>query len=411
LNSKLKLLFVSRDTFPPFRVDVKVLFGQELAGRGWLIDWLLQSEAHCERAYQTVWSGGRVWVGKTVMGETRIKRLRKYIHGILHDCKILRLSLLNRYDFIQIKDKFISPLTAILASKLFGSSFLYWLSYPFPESNLYAVKTNTARYPAFYYIRGQLTRFLLYKVIMQKAEHIFVQSEQMKKDIALMGIPEKKMTAVPMGVNLDDIPYHLPDHPEPAKEKIVLYLGTLEKIRRLDFLIRVFEKVLQRHPEAQLHLVGRGNDPSDEDFLREETFKLGIQDSVFFKGFLPMHEAWKLVSQAQVCASPFYPTPILNSTSPTKIVEYMAMGKPVVANDHPEQRLVISESGAGQCVPYTVEAFADAISDLLGNPEKAAEMGRRGRFYVERKRTYKTIADLVETEYLYLFRDRRYTKT
>ena len=372
-----------------------------------MIDWLLQSEAHCDRAYQTIWSGGRVWVGKTVMGETRIKRLGKYIHGIIHDFKILRLSLINRYDFIQVKDKFISPLTAILASKLFGASFLYWLSYPFPESNLYAVKTNTARYPVFYYIRGQLTRFLLYKVIMPKAEHIFVQSEQMKRDIALMGIPERKMTAVPMGVSLEKIPYHLPGPPETAK-KIVLYLGTLEKIRRLDFLIKVFEQVLQRHPEAQLHLVGRGNDPADEDFLREEACKLGIQDAVFFKGFLPMHEAWKLVSQAQVCASPFYPTPILNSTSPTKIVEYMAMGKPVVANDHPEQRLVISESGAGHCVPYNVEAFADAISDLLENPEKATEMGRRGRLYVERKRTYETIADLVETEHLHLLGDRRY---
>ena len=40
------------------------------------------------------------------------------------------------------------------------------------------------------------------KIIMPMAEHVFVQSEKMKKDIALMGIPERKMTAVPMGICL-----------------------------------------------------------------------------------------------------------------------------------------------------------------------------------------------------------------
>ncbi len=42
---------------------------------------------------------------------------------------------------------------------------------------------------------------------------------------------------------------------------------------------------------------------------------------------------------------------ILRAASPTKLVEYMAMGKAVVANDHPEQKRVIEESGAGYCVP------------------------------------------------------------
>ncbi len=75
------------------------------------------------------------------------------------------------------------------------------------------------------------------------------------------------------------------------------------------------------------------------------------------------------------------------------------MNRPVVANDHPEQKLVIDDSGVGLCVPYDEQAFSDAIVTLLEQPEMAEEMGRKGRAYVERTRSYERIADLVEYSY------------
>ncbi len=78
----------------------------------------------------------------------------------------------------------------------------------------------------------------------------------------------------------------------------------------------------------------------------------------------------------------------------------MAVGKAVVANDHPEQSLVISESKAGICVPYEEDAFAQAILHLLNHPEEVKKMGIRGREYVEKHRSYEQIADLVERKLL-----------
>ena len=105
------------------------------------------------------------------------------------------------------------------------------------------------------------------------------------------------------------------------------------------------------------------------------------------------------VKNADVCVSPFYPTPVLNSTSPTKLVEYMYMEKAVVASDHPEQRLVLSESGGGICVPYEEKSSSKAVVELLQNPELAREMGSRGRRYVEKHRTYGKIASSLEDSY------------
>jgi glycosyltransferase involved in cell wall biosynthesis len=76
----------------------------------------------------------------------------------------------------------------------------------------------------------------------------------------------------------------------------------------------------------------------------------------------------------------------------------MAMGKAVVANDHPEQRLVIEQSRAGTCVPWSEQAFAAEIVRLLLSPSLRHEMGERGRDYAIRHRSYEVIADAVEKD-------------
>lgn len=401
-KSKLRFLFVSSDKFPPFRVDVRVLFGKELVERGHIIEWLLQSDETVHSAYQTEWSGCKVYVGPTDNGTSIGSRLRKNLYDIFHDFKMFRVLQKSRYDFILIKDKFISGLMAIVASKIYKIKFIYWLSFPVPEFYLYELRGGRARYPLIYWIRGHFSRILLYRMIMPFSHHIFVQSEQMKRDIMVEGISEENMTSVPMGISIKETPFfgYEPKQDEPNKKKIVLYLGTLTKARKMDFLIRVFEKVLRGDKNVKLHLVGGGEDPSDEQILKDEAKRLGIESAVFLTGFVPQQEAWAYVKEADVCVSPYYPTPILNSTSPTKLIEYMAMGKAVVANDHPEQRLVISESKAGICVSYEESAFAEAILHLLNHPNEAKEMGIRGREYVEKYRSYEQIADLVERKLL-----------
>jgi glycosyltransferase involved in cell wall biosynthesis len=397
-KTPVRLLVVSSDTYPPFRVDVAVLYGQELVRRGHRIDWILQSEEVCHRSYETTWSGCKVWVGPTDTGQTLFQRVRKHVRGICHDMKLLGLVRRNSYDVIEVKDKFVSGLFALVAKRLYKTRFVYWLSYPFPEEYLLRAADGTARYPFLSRIRGQAFRTLLYKVLLPAADHVFVQSEQMRRDIAREGIPLDKMSAVPMGIDAKKFAeFRSPAAPviDPA-EPSILYLGTLSRVRRLDFLLRVLVAVRKHVDGAKLYLVGRGDDPTDEQFLKSEAARLGIESSVVFVGQLPQARALEYVRDAAVCVSPFFPTPILNSTSPTKLVEYMAMGKAVVANDHPEQRLVLEQSGAGLCVPWSEEAFASAIVELLRSPARRQELGERGRDYATRHRSYEVIAVAVE---------------
>jgi glycosyltransferase involved in cell wall biosynthesis len=399
----LRLLVVSSDTFPPRRVDVSVLFGEQLSARGHRIDYILQSEQPCSAAYVANWGGGRVWVGPTNPGTSLLSRISKHARGIVHDLVLFKRLRSGDYDVIEVKDKFISGLFALLAARIYRKRFVFWLSYPMAEEYLLRAREGTARYPLLYVIRGAVSSFLLYRILLPAADHVFVQSEQMRRDVAQRGVALARMTAVPMGIKPETFSAFAGATERvlmPPGVPCLLYLGTLNKVRRLDFLVRVLAKVRVRSPETRLYIVGGGDDASDEQLLIQEARRLGVVSALVLVGQLPQAQALRYVQEADVCVSPFFPTPILNSTSPTKLVEYLAMGKAVVANDHPEQRLVLEASGGGYCVPWDEDAFAAAVTKLLADPEAAARMGQRGRQYVLEHRSYAKIAALVETVFL-----------
>jgi glycosyltransferase involved in cell wall biosynthesis len=159
-------------------------------------------------------------------------------------------------------------------------------------------------------------------------------------------------------------------------------------------------KVRQEIADAKLYLVGAGDDPADEQLLVAEATRLDVLHAVVFVGQLPRDKAFEYVLDADVCVSPIFPNPVFNPASPTKLIEYMALGKAVVANDHPDQRFVIEQSGAGICVPWDERAFADALVKLLSAPQLADAMGQKGPRWVANNRAYPTIADAVEREYV-----------
>jgi glycosyltransferase involved in cell wall biosynthesis len=399
---KLKIMVSTSDRYPPIRPAAKAIFGEELVRRGHRIDWLMQSADAERNGGQFNFGSGLVFLAPTEEGTTRLHRVKKYVLDFLNDLRIFPLARKYQYDVIQVKDKYVAAVFCWLAARINGSKFCYWLAYPHAEANIYAATHGLARYPLFYRFRGWYQSFLLYKVLLPRADHIFVQSEKMRADIAAKGIDCELMTPVQGSLNLKSVPYQKDNDPGPDGPTI-LYVGTLIRIRKLDFVIRVFAKVLRQVPDARLLIVGKGESPEDEELLRREVLTQKIDPShVEFVGHVPASEVWKYIERSAVCLSPYYPVFELISTSPTKLIEYMAMARPVVANEHPEQSLIISESEAGFCLPWDETDFANGIVSLLRDSRKAAEMGHKGRRWVECNRTHSRMADVVEAGYLSL---------
>jgi glycosyltransferase involved in cell wall biosynthesis len=129
-----------------------------------------------------------------------------------------------------------------------------------------------------------------------------------------------------------------------------------------------------------------------------------VADRLIFTGHLPLARALSYVRRADVCLSPCPAHPLLVVGTPTKLVEYLAMGRPVVANDHPDQREVLEASGAGVITDLSPEGFAEAIAILLSDKAAANSMAVRGPPWVAAHRSYAIHAELVGSIYSKLIR-------
>ena len=396
----MKMLYIVEDRFPPFRSDVVELFAKQMTSRGHQINWLMQRGADMFNL-----SSPTHWLGNTVYLTPRSKykglpgRVLNNLMGMWGDLMVFPLAFEGRYDVIQVRDKFFASLIAWLAARLTGARFIYWMSYPFAESKSHQANNRLVPHRRLVWLKGKIIWGLLYKVILPLADHVFVQSEQMKKDVARQGISPSKMTPVPMGIRSDQVGRAEDSIVLNTQAPLLLHLGVIMRLRESEMLVRVLQRVRLRYPGARLLYVGEGLLSSDRQAVEDEASRLGLSSAVTVTGFLPMEQAWEHVKRADICLSAIAPIPIFLVSSSTKLIEYMAMAKCVVANELPEQRQVIETSGVGRCVRWNEQIFADEICGLLDDPERARKMAARGPKWVREHRTYDVITDLVESKY------------
>jgi glycosyltransferase involved in cell wall biosynthesis len=309
------------------------------------------------------------------------------------------------YDCIQVRDMSVTALAGLLAARLKGIRFVYWLSYLQSEGHIARARARGPRAGLKYWyplIEGMVGRFIVYKLVLPRADHVFVQSEAMKKRLESLGVPANKMTPVPMGVDLEEV--------SPMSERScsiamlegrrpLVYLGLMNPDRQVDVLLRMLTQVKAVIPNVILVMAGDTPDETYREWLKAEAVRLDLEKDIIWTGWIPREKAWNFVRTAEIALSPIPRGDVLDTSSPTKAVEYMALGIPVVCNDNPDQKLVVEGSGAGICVRLDAVEFADAVISLLTNESLRFEMGRRGPRYVERHRSYMHLANEVACVY------------
>jgi glycosyltransferase involved in cell wall biosynthesis len=156
--------------------------------------------------------------------------------------------------------------------------------------------------------------------------------------------------------------------PEPAPmpdDPVVLYVGGLGPLRGLEVMRSAFPLV--DVPGARLVLVG----PGDPGVLPPGAEHVGVVDH---------SEIPALLAAARVAWIPLQRHGNYDRAVPTKLVEAMAAGRPVVAGDLGRMGAMVRGAGCGLVVPPDdVEAHAAAITRLLADPAEAGRMGAAGR--------------------------------
>ncbi len=394
----MHILYLTAEQWPTFRADLTTLFGKYLPRFGITCDLVTEQDVSTEKAAD--WPAGKALLCKVPQN-----RAGQYIFKFLHQCKVLTTANYAQYQAVQVRDMTLIALVAIVMCKLKKIPFYYWLSYPQSEGQIERAKARGASAGMRYWfplLQGAIGKFLLYKIILPNANHVFVQSQNMLEMLALQGVSPQKMTPVPMGVDLESA---RPDKiaasndARLAGKRVIVYLGTLDKLRQIHILFEMLVMLKQQLPDILLVLAGDTEDKAHRDWLKQEAQRLGVMPQILWTGWLPMQEAWRYLKAAEIGLSPFPRGYLLDMASPTKAVEYMAFGLPVIANNNPDQMQVLTESGAGACVELNADAFAKAVFSLVNDGKKKEEFAQRAQNYIKRIRGYDTLSKTLSSKY------------
>lgn len=398
----MKLLFFVYDALPPFRADVRVLFGTELPKLGIASD--LIGQAAAGKVSDAAWGGGEMHV----CGAQR-KGLIGELYRPLQDALGLLKYLRREHGLIQVRDKIRTGLLGWLFARMTGRKFVYWMSFPFADGfRMRAEEVGVSKGRLVWlanWSRALLARQLYYRFLVHRVDHLFVQSDEMLRMMNTdWGVPKDRMTAVPMGVdeawiNRDRRALAGARPPMLQGRRVLAYLGTMARARQPDFLLRVLEEVRKTEPSAFLLLIGDAPSADEQAWLRSTIAASPAAESVHLTGWLSPDEGQRWLAHAEIGFSPFPRGHLLDSATPTKALEYMALGIPCVANDNPDQRLALEQSGAGFCVPMEVEAFAQASLRILRDAELAQRLSECGPPWIAQHRSYPVLAAKVAAAY------------
>jgi glycosyltransferase involved in cell wall biosynthesis len=157
---------------------------------------------------------------------------------------------------------------------------------------------------------------------------------------------------------------------------ILGYVGAMNPQDGVDYLLRALEHLAHDLKRTDFYCVLIG-DGDSRVALESLAVELGIADRVRFTGFIPHEDLLRYLSSADICLDPNPSSPLNDVSTWIKVMEYMALGKPIISFDLKETRT--SAADAALYVPPNDEcAFARAIVQLMDDPARRREMGDSG---------------------------------
>lgn len=220
------------------------------------------------------------------------------------------------------------------------------------------------------------------------ADLIVVVSQPMADELTGRGVPAAKVLVNPNGVE--------PERYSPAIDgsairatlgldgmMVIGFIGTFGPWHGAEVLARAFAKLIERHPplrtSVRLLMIGDGVKMPEVVAALD---KGGVRDLTVLTGIIPQADGPKYLAACDILASPHVPnadgTPFFGS--PTKLFEYMAMGKAIVASDLDQVGEILEHGRAAQMTtPGDVDSLVDGLDTLIANAEKRSKLGAEAR--------------------------------
>ena len=254
--------------------------------------------------------------------------------------------------------------------KLFGKKFLFDHHDANPE--LYVAKFG--RKDFFYRLMLRLERWTF------RTADVSLATNQSYRRIAIErgGMAPERVFVVRSGPSLERLQIVPPvEHLKCGRKFLVGYVGVMGRQEGIDYLLRAAAHIVHKlgRRDVQFGLVGGG---TSLDELKALAVELDIADYVTFTGRVPDAALLAMLNTADVCVNPDAATEMNDISTMNKVMEYMALGKPIVQFDLTEGRY--SARGASLYAKRNDAVdMAAKIVELLDDPARRQRMGELGR--------------------------------
>ncbi len=347
---------------------------------------IVASDINYQTGKRTVQTRG-LFVEQMIDG---VRILRAYSYPSLHRSYVWRIISFFSFMFssvltaLYVKDvdlvmgttpPIFQAVSAWIVSLIRRKPFLLEVRDLWPE---FGVSMGVLKNPIVIMLARWLEHFLY-----GRATHILVNSPAYKTYMIGKGVPEKKVTFIAYGTDVDMFNPNVDGSSIRQKlgvqdKFVVLYAGAMGQANDIYTVLRAADRLRN---EAKIRFVLFG-DGKERPRIEAEARQRGLEN-VIFAGVYPKKQMPVVIASADLCLAILQDVPMFRTTYPNKVFDYMSTARPTVLVIDGVIREVIEASNGGVFVnPGNDELLAKTILDLSNDPQRVKQIGENARAYL-----------------------------
>lgn len=287
---------------------------------------------------------------------------------------LLLRSIKQRYDLVHVHSVPDFEVFAALLPRMLGTKVILDIHDLVPE--FYASKFGISE-------KSLIFRLLVWieRLSAKGSNHVIISNHLWYQTLTRRSVQPAKCTAI---INYPDLSlfYRRPRSPRaPSEEFTLCYPGTLNRHQGLDVAINAVGIVQTTMPNIRFRIIGRG---PERDRLQQLIRERRLEDCVTISDPVPIEKISEVMANTDLGIVPKRRDSFGNEAFSTKIMEFMAMGVPVVASDTRIDRYYFNDDLVQFCESGNAPDFAAKIIELAGNPEQSDALRSKASKFIER---------------------------
>jgi glycosyltransferase involved in cell wall biosynthesis len=310
---------------------------------------------------------------------SRIRYIFEYLWAfVLYFIKLTALYVRNHYQVIHVHNMPDFLIFSALIPKILGAQLILDIHDPMPEVFISKYGEQSSK------LMLGLIR-LEEKISCSLANVVITANSNFKENLIKRGIIASKITVInnyPNEIIFNRNAY-LRKRREPNKKFVLIYPGTIAPRYGLETAIRALSELILRIPEICLIIIGSDNSHKHE--LRQLAEKTGVSKYIQFKPTVPNKDVPIHMMNADVGIYPAQKDVHMDVATPTKVLEFAAMGIPIISSRLRIVEEIFGDSAIMFFDPGNVSQFAQCVFKLYENQTLCKELvNNADRIFVQR---------------------------